>query len=223
LRDALDQIKAAGGNLKLLIIDPLESFMGNVDTYKNPEVRQALNGVRRLAAEEKFTVLCIQHLTKKTGIDANHRIGGSIAFTALARNIWLFVRDPENPNDRLFLHSKTNVGRKMTGFHYSIETAENEAGMVAWGEPAYDDPDEVLNRVPTPAKRAPEQTAVLGLLENTAGNMTLAEIAKSMGKKKTAVSNILSKLAEQGKVYSTGHGQWSKMSNSPPPSIGKEA
>lgn len=215
LRDALDQIKATGGELKLLIIDPLESFIGAIDGYKNIEVRQALNGVLRLAASENFSVLAIQHLTKKTGIDANHRISGSVAYAAAARSIWLFTRDPDDPAGRLFLNSKMNVGMIMPGFHYSIVTAPNEAGMVAWGEPAENDPNDVLNTAFSPAKKAPEQMAVIDLLQNATGNMTLAEISETLGKSKPAISNILKKLETQGLVYSPCHGQWKLKANSP--------
>jgi RecA-family ATPase len=221
LRDALDQIKAMRGELKLLIIDPLESFIGNIDGYKNIEVRLALNGVLRLAAAENFSVLAIQHLTKKTGIDVNHRISGSVAYAAAARAIWLFTRDPDNPTGRLFLNSKMNVGMTMPGFHYSIETAENGAGLVTWGEPAENDPNDVLNTIPTP-KQAPEQNKIFELIE---GKYPVAiktqEIVAVTGKSPSRVSNILKGLEMQGKIKrsTTLYGFW-ELSHSPISPIG---
>jgi hypothetical protein len=223
IKDAIDQIKAKEGDLKLLIIDPLESFLGNIDSYRNTEVRQALRGIISLSENEQFSALGIQHLTKKTGIDAIHRIGGSVAFAAAARTIWMFTKDPDDPCGCLFLHSKTNIGRKMPGFHYSIITAENGSGVVAWGSPADNDPDTVLNAPPT-IKQAPEQEAVLKILMEAAPRyMRTREIAEALEKKETAISNILSKLKNNGKVISPAYGLWTipGLSLSPPFPIGR--
>ena len=208
LKDAIDQIQAQGGNLKLLIIDPLESFIGsNVDTYRNNEVRAALRGIIALAQKEHFTIIAIQHLTKKTGIAANYRISGSIAFGAAARTVWMVTKDPENPQNCLFLNSKMNIAPKNEGYRYSIESADG-IGVPAWGDRINTDPDDVLNAPPAP-KASPEQEAVIEYLKNSGpGNKPLAEIAEAMGKNKTAVSNILNKLKERGIVHSPGYGHW---------------
>jgi hypothetical protein len=214
IKDAIDQIKSGGGDLKLLIIDPLESFLGNIDSYRNTEVRQALRGIISLAENEQFSALGIQHLTKKTGIDAIHRIGGSVAFAAAARTIWMFTKDPDDPCGCLFLHSKTNIGRKMPGFHYSIITAENGSGIVAWGSPADNDPDTVLNAPPT-TKQAPEQEKILDIIKSSYPQpVKVQEIIDVTGKSKTAIANILKKLESQGVIRKSGlHGFYESVAN----------
>jgi hypothetical protein len=209
IKDAIDQIKANGGNLKLLIIDPLESFIGAIDAYKNVEVRQALRGIISLAGIEQFAAVAIQHLTKKTGADAIHRIGGSVAFVAAARTVWMFAKDPDNPNGCLFLHSKSNIGRKMPGFHYSIITAKNGTGVVAWGKPADHDPDDVLNAPPMP-KQAPEQEKILEVIRNAYPEaVKVQQITDITGKSKQSTTNILNKLERQGEIKrSSLHGFW---------------
>jgi hypothetical protein len=210
LRDAIDQIRAQGGNLKLLIVDPLESFLGGtVDTYRNNEVKAALRGIIALAQKEQFTILAIQHLTKKTGITANYRISGSVAFAAAACTVWMVAKDPDNPRHCLLLNSKMNIAPKNNGYLYSIESMEG-IGVPAWGERIDLDPDDVLNAEQKPKqKTAPKQEAVLEYLQNSRPeNMPLAEIAGALGKSKTATSNILNKLKEQDKVHSLSYGQW---------------
>jgi putative DNA primase/helicase len=198
--DAIDQIKANGGDLKLFVIDPFESFLGNIDAYRNTEVRQALRGIISLAEYEQFSVLGIQHLTKKNGIDAIHRIGGSIAFAASARTIWLIAKDLDDPCGCLFLHLKTNIGRKMPGFHYSIITADNGSGIVAWGKPADNNPNDVLNALPV-AKQAPEQEKILEIIKSSYPQpVKIQEIVAATEKSKTAIANILKKLEVQGMI-----------------------
>jgi hypothetical protein len=226
IKDAIDQIKAVGGDLKLLIIDPLESFLGNIDSYRNTEVRQALRGIISLAENEQFSALGIQHLTKKTGIDAIHRIGGSVAFAAAARTIWMFTKDPDDPCGCLFLHSKTNIGRKMPGFHYSIITAENGSGIVAWGRPADNDPDTVLN-APLTTRQAPEQEKILDIIKSSYPQpVKVQEIIDVTGKGKTAIANILKKLESQGAIKKSDlHGFYEFVDNEssvhPPFPIGR--
>ena len=200
IRDAIDQIRAQGGEIKLLIIDPLESFLaGTVDIFRNNEVRSTLRGIIALAQQERFTIVAIQHLTKKTGISANYRISGSIAFVAVARVVWLVAKDPENPRNCLFLNSKMNIGPKVDGFKFSIEGIEG-IGVPAWGARVTTDPDDVLNAPPIP-KQAPEQEKVLELIQEKHPMAIKAkEIVEKTGKSSSRVSNILNELERQGKV-----------------------
>ena len=226
LLDAIDQIRARSGNLRLVIIDPLESFIGGtVDTYRNNEVRAALRGMIALAQKERFTIIAIQHLTKKQGISANHRISGSIAFVAAARTVWMVTKDPENPHGCLFLNSKMNIAQKNEGYQYSMESSVDGIGVPAWGNRVNTDPDDVLNTPPSP-KAAPEQEAIIEYLRSSElEGKKLADIAEAVGNKNpSSVSNILKKLEKQNKVHSPRYGYWAlkQVSLSSPPPIGEK-
>ena len=200
LRDAIDQIRAQGGDLKLLILDPLESFIGNnVDAYRNNEVRSCLRGLIALAQKERFTILAIQHLTKKTGITANYRISGSIAFGAAARTVWMVTKDPENSHNCLFLNSKMNIAPKKEGYRFSIESVDG-IGVPAWGERVNTDPDDVLNAPPIP-KPAPSQQKVLEIIqERHPAAIKAKEIQDLTGMSPQQVSNILKELENKGTI-----------------------
>jgi putative DNA primase/helicase len=205
IKDAIDQIRAQGGNLKLVIVDPLESFIGGtVDTYRNNEVRMALKGLIALAQKEQFTVIAIQHLTKKTGITANYRISGSVAFGAAARTVWLVSKDPENSRNCLFLNSKMNIAPKNEGYRYNIESIDG-IGVPAWGERVNTDPDDVLNMPPAP-KTAPSQDKVLEIIrEKHPSAIKAKEIQELAGMSPQQVSNILKELENKGAIKkSTG-------------------
>lgn len=82
---ALEDAANSMGNVKLLIIDPIASAVAG-DSYKNTEVRRALQPVVDLATRLGAAVLGITHLSKGgAGVDPAMRVLGSVAFTAVAR------------------------------------------------------------------------------------------------------------------------------------------
>jgi DNA-binding transcriptional ArsR family regulator len=209
--DAINQIREKGHDFHLLIVDPLDGFLAGGDSNSNEEVRAALDGLCSLAERERFSIVGIKHLNKAKG-DAAYRVGGSIAFTAKARSVWIFTKDREK--DRcLFLPQKNNMGPGGGGFQYSIQ-ARDTGGIIApfisWEGPADDDIQDVLNtQRPERERAAPEQDAILEVLQEAAPrHMTTGDIAAVLGKSKQAVSNALGKMKEKGKIVYPGYGQW---------------
>ncbi|GHV79457.1 hypothetical protein AGMMS49944_12480 [Spirochaetia bacterium] len=209
--DAINQIREKGHDFHLLIVDPLDGFLDGGDSNSNEEVRAALDGLCSLAERERFAIVGIKHLNKSKG-DAAYRVGGSIAFTAKARSVWIFTKDREK--DRcLFLPQKNNLGPGGGGFQYSIQ-ARDTGGIIApfisWEGSADDDIQDVLNTQRPERKRpAPEQEAIIEVLrEASPRHMTTGDIAAVMGKSKQSVSNALGKMKEKGKVIYPGYGQW---------------
>jgi predicted transcriptional regulator len=213
--DAADQIRGMGRDFKLLIIDPLEGFLGGSDSNKNGNVRETLAGLLALAGEERFSVLAIQHLNK-TSSPAAYRVGGSIAFTALARSVWIFIIDKRNPDRRLFLPLKNNLGIDSGGFEYTQETVDRSS-LIQWGGEADDDLDEMLSAYYTPTEKiSPEKEDLLKLLrERSPGTMSTGELAKALGKKEPAVTNLLMKLKRGGTVLNPAYGRWAVSPLSP--------
>lgn len=121
------------GKLRLLIIDPVAAFLGATDSHKNAEIRSLLGSLARIAAQHRFSVLVVSHLTKATQTNAVYRISGSLAFVAAARACYAVVRDPEDPLRRLVLPVKNNLASDLGGFSYSINVADNDAPYVEWG------------------------------------------------------------------------------------------
>jgi RecA-family ATPase len=208
--DAIWQVRSKGHDFLLLIIDPLDGFLDGGDGNCNEEVRAALDGICELAEKEEFAIVGIKHLNKGKG-DAAYRVGGSIAWTAKARSVWVFTEDKETGR-RLFLPQKNNLAPPGGGFQYSIQQKDT-GGIIApyiqWEGQADDKLQEVLN---PPAwgnkERAPEQEAVLQVLKEAGRVMKTGDIAAALGKKEQAVSNILGRLKAKGEVTSPVYGQW---------------
>ena len=145
-------------NVALLIVDPVVSAVAG-DSYKNAEVRRALQPLADLAASSNCAVFGITHLTKGTGgRDPVERLTGSLAFGALARVV-LVATNVENDADdadgaikpaRLMMRAKSNIGPDGGGFAYDLTERElpGSTGIVttkvSWGEVVYGSARELL-------------------------------------------------------------------------------
>ncbi len=83
---------------KLVVVDPISSFMGRADSHKNAEVRaDVLDPLSELAERRGVAVLAVSHLNKGGG-NAMERVSGSVAFPAAARAVWGFTADSKDPD-----------------------------------------------------------------------------------------------------------------------------
>jgi hypothetical protein len=138
------------GDVRLVIIDPVSSYLGKVDSHKNAEVRTVLEPIGEMASRLRVAVVAVTHFSKGTGSSANHRIIGSIAFVAAARAAFIVSRDPDDENRRLFVPSKNNLGPDRDGLAFRIETRDVGRGIIApavsWdSEPVKRTADEILS------------------------------------------------------------------------------
>jgi len=132
LSDHLPQVDdwlAIHPEAKLLVVDPISAFLGDVDSHRNAEVRSVLGPVAKLAEKHNVAIVGVTHLSKKDA-KAINRVIGSIAFVAAARAAWLVAPDPDDESGerRLFLQVKNNLG-KASGLAFAITD-----GRVVWEE-----------------------------------------------------------------------------------------
>jgi putative DNA primase/helicase len=107
-------------DVSLVIIDPITSYLGMVDSHKNADIRSVLEPLGRMAANRHLTVIANTHLSKASGGNANSRVIGSVAFVNHARAAFIVTADPNDNSRRLFIPSKTNLGRSRDGLAYRI-------------------------------------------------------------------------------------------------------
>lgn len=118
LENAIEKI----GDVVAVIFDPAAAFVGHrVDTHRNAPVRTLLAPVVELAARRKFALIFIDHLNKQSSNAALYRAGGSIAWVAAARAVWLVGCDPEDEGRRLFLRLKGNLARDPGGLAFRLK------------------------------------------------------------------------------------------------------
>jgi hypothetical protein len=128
----------ANPSIKLVVIDPASSYLGDANLEKDREIRRVLVPVARLAEHFDVTIIPILHFNKRGDVKAIHRLLGAVAFSGVARAVWLFAEDPDNENEYLMLCGKLNLAKKPDALQYGIGekslTIEGEATAVPYVE-----------------------------------------------------------------------------------------
>jgi hypothetical protein len=135
------------GDVRLILFDPITSYLAGVNANSNSEVRGALGGLVRLAQRHNVCILGISHLNKKADLDAMYRSLGSMGFVAQARSVWGVVKDKSDDSGetKIFSPIKSNLSIKVRGLSYQIEDAR-----LVWGsEPVEDTIDQSLRESPS--------------------------------------------------------------------------
>ena len=125
-------------NIRAICIDPVGSYLGDIDVHRENSVRNVMYALKAdLAEKYGIAVLGIVHL-RKGGTDdsALSRILGSVAFTAAARCVWGVAQDEDDPERKVFIPMKHNLTAKaVAGLEFFVESGRNGEAAIRWGEP----------------------------------------------------------------------------------------
>lgn len=128
------------GDVVLVIVDPVSSYMGKTDSHKNSEVRGVLEPLSDMADRTRTAILTITHFSKAGAgntTKALHRFIGSIAFTGAPRAAFAVIDDAEHEGRKLFLHAKNNLAPPPQGLAFRLEqtiVADNIVASRVWWE-----------------------------------------------------------------------------------------
>ncbi len=131
--DELENKIAEIGDVVLVVIDPISSYMGKTDSHKNADVRGVLEPVAEMAERTRVAVWTVTHFRKPnvgTATKAYHKFIGSIAFVAAARAAFAVLEDPNDKDRRLFLHAKNNLAEPPQGLAFRLEQVIVGEGIV---------------------------------------------------------------------------------------------
>jgi hypothetical protein len=120
----LERTIAAIGDVRLIVIDPISSYMGKTDSHKNTDVRGVLEPIGEMAERMRVAVLSVTHFSKANGgtaIRALNKFMGSVAFVAAARAAFVVLEDPNDAERRLFLHAKNNLAEAPQGLAFRLD------------------------------------------------------------------------------------------------------
>ena len=123
-------IEAKG--VKLIIVDPLMAALsGDVNSYRDQDVRRALAPLSILAEETGVAVLVLRHMNKGGGGNALYRGGGSIGITGAARSVLLMAKDPDDEEKRVIAPVKNNLSKFAPSLSFRLEDY-GDVGRVVW-------------------------------------------------------------------------------------------
>ena len=112
-----------GFPVRLLVIDPVSSFLDGTQENNNAEIRELLKPLVSFAAEENIAVLLISHFRKGTSERGSsiERVIGSAAFTTSVRAAWFLYADNADHTKKMVVPAKANVLTNPTGLEFQIQ------------------------------------------------------------------------------------------------------
>ena len=111
-------------NAKLLILDPLQGYLGrNVDMNRANEIRDVLKHLTITAEQTGCAIVLIGHLNKAVGSNSAYRGLGSMDFRAAARSVLLVGRMKKEPHVRVIVHDKSSLAPEGKSIAFSLDEA----------------------------------------------------------------------------------------------------
>ena len=149
---------------KLLIIDPIQAFLGaQIDMNRANEVRPIFRALGEIAEAHDCAILMIGHLNKASGSQSTYRGLGSIDMTAAVRSLLFIGKVRDDPTTRVLTHEKSSLAPPGKSLAFSLGDADGFRWLGEYQLTA----DELLSgseHTPTKVERA--EKLILSLLEN---------------------------------------------------------
>ena len=127
IREAIEKY-----NAKLLILDPMSSYIGESCSMNNAnETRAEFNHLIAVAKETGCAIVIIAHMNKMKDSNPLYRTNGSIDIAGAARSILAIIRtaNKEAPAERYLVQVKSNLAP--TGSALLFEVAESGVNFVS--------------------------------------------------------------------------------------------
>lgn len=108
-------------NAKLMVIDPLQAFLGaNVDMNRANEVRPIFRKLADIAQSTGCAIVMIGHLNKASGTQSAYRGLGSIDIAAVVRSILFVGKVKDDPSTRVIVHEKSSLAPPGQALAFSL-------------------------------------------------------------------------------------------------------
>lgn len=140
----LDQLLTDRPDVRLVTFDPLDCYLGDVDTHRKSDVQRSLSALGALADRHRAAVLGVLHHRKASADKALYKTLGSLGFVSCPRAVWTVSRQRDNTAVRQFAVVKLNLANDPTGLTFTIEDSDG-IGVVHWSdEPLTKTADELM-------------------------------------------------------------------------------
>ncbi len=155
-------------NPSLIVFDPIQSFLGDININSIVDVRNALAPLKDVAEKYNCAIVLVQHLKKGFESKAIYKGVGSIDIIGFARSTIMIMKDPSNKEIRLFVPTSSNVEKEGHCLTYRI----TDNGL-EWLEDLGDKDADELIKEESDTKIEYAKNFILGCLSNkdlTLGN-----------------------------------------------------
>ncbi len=115
-------------NARLLVIDPIQAYVGDVDLSNASGMRKVLRRLSMWASATNCAIVLIGHLNKRSGSKELYRGLGSIDLVAAARSVIQVERDADNGEIGVIKHVKSSLASKGKDQTFFID----EQGFINW-------------------------------------------------------------------------------------------
>jgi putative DNA primase/helicase len=193
--------------IALILIDPVNAYMGNVDSHKDADVRRVLSPLKRLSEVTGVTTLGVMHFSKgKNERSALYRVIGSIGYVAAARSVLVVGRDPQNPETRVLAPAKANLTKEGRSITFTI----TDEPALAWGESSDLTANDLAGPAPVERSDGPAIAEALQFLEEELADGPLDSRVVLQDAKKASISQRTLERAKEQVVKSTAHREQGK-------------
>jgi len=207
LESALVKLRPA-----LVVVDPIQGFLGRINAPRANEVRPLLAGLGGLAEKYRTAILCIRHLRKSGADRALYRGMGSVDFAAAARSVLLAGQDPSDHGRRALVHLKSSLAPNGTSIGYTLN-----GGGFKWAGVSNLTADDLLRPDTSPEERSAQDEAKAFLRDTLAGGPVPVKDVKKQAREAGIAYRTLKRAKQALKVRSEresvaserrGAGQW---------------
>ncbi len=176
----------------LVVIDTFARVRGQANraegAYQNDYA--AITPLKTLADEFEITLLLVHHQRKEKAEDPLESISGTGGLTGAVDTVLVLKREPGSPFGRLYIR-----GRDVPEHEMALQFESATGKWLTLG-PAED------------FRKSQERKELVRALIDVDGPMSPVELAKELGKTRTAVQRMLGKMAKSGEVVALGNGEY---------------
>lgn len=165
-----------GFHAKLVVIDPIQAYIGNdTDLQIAARARRLMRRLGIWASTYQCAIVLIGHLSKNDSRKDLYRSLGSIDVMAAARSVLLVERDPQDSDIRIVRQVKNNLAPKGANLRFEIRRETGFRWLKTEGSPSQ---LVVTNVEPHLPKNKHELCAMLVLKELEHGDVEAGYIRK---------------------------------------------
>jgi hypothetical protein len=174
----IDGLLTQRGDVVLVVISPVTSYLGSVEQNTNEQVRnEIIHPLKALAEKHECAVVILKHPNKvHTNTDPIERVGGSAAWTETMRTVIVVGEDPDQPADcrnprRAAFWEKFSLGPQPDPISWKLTVADNGAPRIEYlREPVHFTASDMLMRrrrtLDTPSKQDRAEEFIKDFLAN---------------------------------------------------------